>query len=73
MSSDAKKVGEISAGDLRLLQRVHQLVEQANISQSLLQLHFTEEYKLTPVREIRPDGGIWEKVVGEVSTAPQEK
>ena len=42
-------------------------------SQSLLQLHFTEEYKLTPTREIRLDGGIWEKMIDEESKPPQRK
>jgi hypothetical protein len=62
MLSNATKVGEITPGDLRLLQRVQQLVEQANVSQNLLQFHFTEEYRLTPTREIRLDGGIWEAI-----------
>lgn len=70
MLSNAIKVGEISPGDLRLLQRVQQLVEQANISQNLLQFHFTEEYRLTPTREIRLDGGIWEELPGNQQEAP---
>jgi hypothetical protein len=70
MLSNATKVGEITPGDLRLLQRVQQLIEQANISQNLLQFHFTEEYRLTPTREIRLDGGIWEELPGNQKEAP---
>ena len=54
------------------LQRVQQLIEQANISQAPLQVHFTEMYKLSPAREIRPDGGIWE-IVSEVDSRVPSK
>lgn len=53
-------VGRISESDLRLLQRVQQLVEQARISQALLHAHLIEEYKLTGTRSVRSDGSICE-------------
>ena len=60
MPENAKQAGTISDSDRRLMERVHQLVMQAKISEALLQAHFAEEYKLNPARSIALDGTIWE-------------
>ena len=72
MANNERKVGEINAGDLRLLQRVQQLVQQALTAQALIQAHFTGEYQLNPTRSIRADGGIWESLSAEAVSPPPQ-